>query len=66
MATRIDLYDVGGRQLARLESSDRPAGASIVHWDAHDDDGRSVAAGIYLARLSTTVGEYTARVVLVR
>jgi hypothetical protein len=66
MAIRIDLYDVGGRQVARVESSGLAAGASVVHWDARDDGGRPVAAGLYIAQLSTTAGARTVHVVLFR
>ncbi len=67
-AGRADLvvYDVSGRQVKRLIGSTMPAGRHAVSWDATDDDGRRVPAGVYFYRLkSEGGGEGTRRVVYV-
>ena len=66
MPIRVDLFDVGGRQVGHLDASALPAGVSIEHWDAREDAGHAVAPGIYLARLTTARGSRTARIFLVR
>jgi hypothetical protein len=53
---QVDLavYDVGGRLVRQLVREDRPAGVHSVAWDGRDLSGRSVAAGVYLARIRTS------------
>jgi len=48
---RLALYDVAGRQVRLLVDGERQAGDQTVIWDLRDDEGRTVNAGIYLARL---------------
>jgi flagellar hook assembly protein FlgD len=38
--------------VATLASGAQPAGLQSVTWDGRDSDGREVAAGTYLLRLS--------------
>jgi hypothetical protein len=67
-AGHVDLaiYDVAGRRIASLANGDLPAGTHAVAWARHDDAGRRVGPGIYLARLRTASGERTLSVVLVQ
>jgi trimeric autotransporter adhesin len=46
------VYDVGGRSVRRLVESFLPAGPHRLTWDGRDDEGRAVAPGVYLLRLS--------------
>jgi hypothetical protein len=57
-AGMVDLavYDVSGRRVRALVSSPLSAGVQVVEWDGRDQDGRPVAAGIYVARLVTAAG----------
>ncbi|HEY6193803.1 MAG TPA: FG-GAP-like repeat-containing protein [Candidatus Eisenbacteria bacterium] len=55
---RIEVFDVGGRHVRTLVSETRPAGRHTVRWDALDDTGRRVPAGLYLCRMRA--GEFAA------
>jgi flagellar hook capping protein FlgD/beta-propeller uncharacterized protein DUF5122 len=46
---RIDIYDLSGREVRRLERGEFPAGEQRVTWNGRDDAGRQVAAGMYVA-----------------
>jgi hypothetical protein len=58
---RLDVYDVLGRHVATLADDLFPAGEHQVSWDAA---GR--ASGVYFARLATSEGMMTRKMVLVR
>lgn len=51
---RVDLaiYDMKGVLVRRLLSDDLPAGSYSSRWDGLADDGRNVASGAYLYRLT--------------
>jgi len=59
----LDVFDLGGRRLARVVSGDQPAGRHEVRWSAADDSGRRLDAGLYFARF--TVGSFIRTVRLV-
>jgi hypothetical protein len=48
----VDLFDISGRRIRRLEAGTFPAGERTVTWDGRDDSGSRVPPGIYLYRLS--------------
>jgi flagellar hook assembly protein FlgD len=52
----------------RVLSRDRgyPAGESSIRWDGRDDDGVSVASGVYFVKLRTELGERVRRAVLLK
>jgi flagellar hook assembly protein FlgD len=62
----LRLFDARGRLVRDLATGDLRAGRHDIRWDGRDQAGRNVAAGIYLARLESTVGQATTRLVLVR
>ena len=47
----LRVVDVNGRVVRRLFDGRKPAGEHAVTWDARDDRGRSVAAGVYFVEL---------------
>lgn len=49
---RMVVFDVTGRQVKRLLSTDLPAGQHAVVWDGTDDAGHVVRPGVYFYRLS--------------
>jgi hypothetical protein len=60
----LEVFDVAGRRVAALLSGERVApGSHTVRWSGRDDRGRRVAAGVYFARLVTTDGERTRKIV---
>jgi len=62
----VDVLDVRGHLVRRLYSGVLEAGAQSVQWDGMDDGGRTVAAGIYLARLTTTGYQATSKMTLAK
>jgi len=53
----IIAFDLAGRRIRSIERGWKEAGQGEAVWDLRDDDGRGVAAGIYLIR--TTLGGRT-------
>jgi FlgD Ig-like domain len=46
----LEIYDLGGRRLARVVDGMLPAGRHVMSWTPVDDAGRGLAAGLYFAR----------------
>lgn len=63
---KLVLYDAVGRRVRTLVGGTLTEGTHRYVWDGVDDRGRSVASGVYLARLTTDRGEQVQRLVLVR
>jgi hypothetical protein len=62
----LDVVNVSGRRVRRLWSGMKAAGRHAVDWDGHDDTGRAVASGHYVARLRVGSQTWTRRLVLLR
>jgi hypothetical protein len=66
-AARLTIHDPRGRLVRTLVSEALPAGDHAARWDGRDDSGRTVAAGVYLARLVDVAGTtMTAKLVLTK
>ncbi|UCG62774.1 MAG: T9SS type A sorting domain-containing protein [Candidatus Zixiibacteriota bacterium] len=52
---RVDLsvYNLLGQKVKTLVSGSKPAGEHVINWDGTDDNGESVASGVYLYQLET-------------
>ena len=50
---RLALYNVRGRKVRTLVDGVHTQGTYITTWDGKDDEGRRVASGVYLCRMST-------------
>lgn len=63
---RVDLaiYDLSGRRVATLASGELVAGRHVEFWNARDDRGGRVPAGIYFAAFETEGMTRTTRVVV--
>jgi hypothetical protein len=61
---QLRVYDVGGRCVRTLINEALPAGRHISAWDGRDDQGRTVANGLYLYRLQAGDRSLTAKAVL--
>ena len=59
----LDLFDVQGRRVASLRSGTAEAGVHLVRWDGTLRAGGRAPAGVYLARVRTTLGDRTVRIV---
>jgi hypothetical protein len=62
----LDVVDVRGRVVRRLEEGLRPAGAHRVTWDGRTDRGAPVPAGVYFVRFDAGAGPSSRRIVLAR
>ncbi len=62
----LTVFDVGGRQIRELRSGDLDGGVHLVVWDGRDASGRRVPAGAYFARLQTSSGLRTDRVIMIQ
>jgi hypothetical protein len=63
---RLSVYDVHGREVARLADRTFTAGAHALAWRGHADGGRPLPAGTYFAKLDTPAGRSTRKLVLLR
>src|SRR5262249_45830681 len=59
----VAIYDVQGRRVQPLERQGLSAGEHVVVWDGRAADGKSVPAGVYMARYQVGGTEGTARLV---
>jgi len=62
----LAVYDVNGRLVRNLAAGRFEAGRHEVVWDGKDDNGREVASGVYLARLTAPQGVVTRKMMLLR
>jgi hypothetical protein len=62
LPSRLHLYDLTGRKVKSFDLGTGPGG--IASWDGRDDNGNRVAAGLYIARLTSGTRNTQARVVL--
>jgi hypothetical protein len=60
----IQVYDVRGRLVRTLVNGSIAEGAHVTSWDAHDEQGKDVASGIYFIRM-VSLGGATVRKALV-
>lgn len=63
---RVSLYDLMGREVARLHDGPLPENGARLRWDGRCTDGSSAAPGVYLARLTAGAESSTVRVVRIR
>jgi hypothetical protein len=63
---RVDVFDLQGRQVRLLTDRTYPSGRHEVEWDGRDAEGRGVASGLYVVRLSVAGLEKTERLILLR
>ncbi len=63
---RVGVFDVSGRRVTALLDAERPAGEGVVRWDARDDRGYAVPAGVYFVRLDVPGGVISRRIVRLR
>ena len=49
----LAIFNLAGQRVATLADGMRQAGTYTIRWDGRDDDGRTLASGVYLYRLRT-------------
>ena len=65
-AVRVDVFDLSGRSVRRLEGVADGAGPFRIVWDGRDDAGRETPVGTYFARASSGPRTTTLQLVRVR
>ncbi len=63
---RLEIYNVLGQPVRTLVNQFQPAGFYQVPWDARDQRGAALAAGVYLARLHHPAGTQTRRLLYLK
>lgn len=61
---RVGVYDLAGREVARILDADVPAGRTEVTWDGRNSRGARAAAGVYLVHLDTREGKRSVKLVV--
>jgi len=62
----ITIYDMIGRQVSTLVSSQQTAGYKSVRWNATNDNGAPVSAGLYLYTIQAGEFRQTKKMVLLK
>ena len=60
----LDIYDVRGQLIRRLEQGRVSGGRIMMTWDGQGSDGRRAAAGVYFYRIGHGDQQGTGRLVL--
>ncbi|MBE0566633.1 MAG: FG-GAP repeat protein [Krumholzibacteria bacterium] len=63
---RLQLFDARGRLVRTLVDERREQGDHAAAWDGHDEGGRPLASGVYLARLGVGGAVHRAKVTLLQ
>ncbi|HSG29065.1 MAG TPA: FlgD immunoglobulin-like domain containing protein, partial [Candidatus Krumholzibacterium sp.] len=65
-AVRMEIFDVNGAKVRRLEDVEQAAGRHKVVWDGSDDSGRPCVSGIYFLRFMAGGKTDSRKLVLMR
>lgn len=63
---RVQLFDAAGRRVRDLAARHFAAGRHAIDWDGRDEQGRALAAGVYLCRVQAGGEAAWARLVLLK
>jgi len=63
---QVEVYDLKGRLVKVLNGEYQEAGRHEIRWNGDNTDGRSVAAGVYLYRLTQGHEHQTRRMMLIK
>lgn len=62
----VDIHDARGARVQRVFSGSLEAGERALSWDGRDQQGRTVASGVYFARALVGERQLVGRLVIVR
>ena len=62
----ITIYDMLGNVIKNLINSDQSSGFKSIQWDATDNQGQSVSAGVYLYSIETKNFRQTKKMILLK
>ena len=62
----LRVYDASGRLVTTLIDGSRPAGSYTTEWNGKDQNGSTVASGVYFYKLTATEFVETKKMILLR
>jgi flagellar hook assembly protein FlgD len=62
----LRVHDLTGRVVRTLVDGARAAGTHEAVWDGRDSRGRDLPSGVYLARMGTSAGTASGKLLLAR
>ena len=62
----INIYDLMGRRIKSLINMHQDPGYRLIHWDATNDFGQPVSAGMYIYRIQAGQFRQTRKMVLLK
>ncbi len=62
----LSIYNITGQRVATLVDGKQPAGHHIARWNGHDDAGKTLASGIYFARLDAGTFSQTKKLMMLK
>ena len=62
----MEIYDVRGRQVARLVNMRQQVGSYVLAWDGRDGAGEELASGVYFCRLQAGSYVDVRKIILMR
>ncbi len=65
-AVAVNIYDLTGRLVRRLDHSIRSSGRSTLQWDGRNDDRQPVASGVYVLQVRFNNSLLTKKLLLVK
>ena len=63
---RITVYDILGTEIAILVNGTQNSGSNIVQWNATNDQGQPVPAGLYFYRIEAGTFKQTKKMILLK
>ena len=64
--TVVTVFDVMGKHVKTLVDENQSAGFKTIRWDAKNDEGESVAAGMYIYQIKSGVNIASKKMILLR
>jgi hypothetical protein len=65
LPVQIEVFDVGGRRLQRLDLGARSAGQYVRTWDRRDAAGQRLGRGVYLVQMRAGANLFARKLILV-
>lgn len=65
-AVSIAIHDLSGRLIRKLDLGNREPGSHSIRWDGRDDNGRTVASGVYVVELRAGADTWTSNMALLK
>lgn len=64
--SNVSIFDIGGRMVKNLYDGELRPGYHLLRWNGADNNGNSLASGVYLVRLLSPSGDSTRKITYIR